>query len=337
MQAGNFRTLGCNETTPSILNERRDRPSDEKHPEWKGRTMKSVRSAFMTSGIALGLVFAFAWGESPSVPPVAPTVRLTSNSPAISLDVADKPLSEALKDLGERSKATIAVEPGLTHPVTAKIDGATLEQALSTLTKDHDALWARVEVVQNRNDALPDEPLFQMVRALNALSVKSMEFRLGDGKGTVTLRREEGASSKNLSASSEALSAGEKSALLYVVARKSADGTEELAGENPGDQAIAMQQRRFELMQSMSPEERRRALQGEYYFMLSLPVEARMQMALDQNAAFQSLPPDVQKQFMESKQQTGERLKGEFSGGKGGNPPVDKGAYPPPNKGEIGR
>ena len=289
------------------------------------------RTAFL-SGVAVALLSGGVAraADEPSVPTAAFRSSSVSTVQKVSLSVSDIPLADALKKLADQAKVTILVEPGLANRVTVNLTGQTVERALSNLTGDAGPLWAKVEAVQKKDASLPSEPLFDLVRALQTLSARRMTFQLGDVKETVTLNRESYSTAdlRSTVEASRAVGAGEKTTTLYVVAARTKPAAGASAEGTPADQAIAMQQRRFEVMQGMSPEERKRVLQQEYLFMLSLPVEARMQMALFQSEAFKSLPPELREQFMRSKMETGERLN------PGGEPkkgaPSDKGVIVKP-------
>jgi hypothetical protein len=200
----------------------------------------------MRRGVVLPGIFLLALVEgvpvqaadNAAITPGSEKATVVLSRPFVTLDVSNQPLIEAVKTVGDQSHLTILVEPNITDRVTAKISSQTVERALSQLTGENGPIWARVELVMKKDEALPQDPLFNMVRAMNALSVRSMTCRIGERGDTLTLSRDAAKASSQQGAGDN-----EKRVTLYVVAARSQpDGGIPNEGD-AADRAITMRRR----------------------------------------------------------------------------------------------
>jgi hypothetical protein len=236
----------------------------------------------------------------------------TASPKLVDLRANDLSMTDVAKDLASQAQATIWVEPGLSQKVNARLVQIPLEDALNRITGDQGPLWARLEIVQKKGASPPQDALFDMVRALNLLSSDRMTAQLSGGRGSVTLAKSGPAVSSPILASDEALMT------VYVIAsrvRAAPEPSKEGSGTSlPAGEGVSrfgqLSQQRMDLMQSMSPGERRQAVQQEITSMLQLSPQARLQMMLDRRDAYRSLPDDIRTQLRQARRETWQQLGG---------------------------
>jgi hypothetical protein len=260
-----------------------------------------------------------------------PTVSFNApRIPRVTVNASNQSWDLFAKDLEAQSQTTILVEPGIRETVTGQFDQRPLDEVLTQLSGVQGPVWARVEITQKKDTPLPTDGLFDLVRALNALSSERMTVQLPDAKGPIAI-------SKNATFTNAAVPQGSTLQTLYVIARRAkevsavrslnANGLSGPTTENV-NRYNELAQNRFSLMQQMSPEERQLSLQQDMQFMMNLPQQDRMQMMMDRRNAWRSMPDDVRQQFRQTMRQTWQQMGGgPRRWNRGGTPNTN----PPPN------
>lgn len=275
----------------------------------------------MRRDIPMAAMAAFAAiAGSVSVPAQAqttpePTVVLRNAAPGlVTVTAANQPLDAVLKQAAAQSKTTIYVEPGINQAANATINRLPFETALTQLVGENGPYWAKVEIVQKRNAEVPQQALFNLVRAFHALPSDRMAVGLAGGAGTVTLSRGGAATPAPV------LAEDQQRVIAYVVANRTvAVPAAGRTGDEVVDRFSQTNQQRQELMQQMSPEQRAKAVQQELMYLMQLPREARQQMVEDRRNAWRSMPDEMRQQLRDTMRDTFQGMGGGRRGGGRGN------------------
>jgi len=299
-------------------------------------TLRAVSAALLIACASS----AFADTPASQATPAA-GASVSPNAAIVSVEAKGKPLADVARDLSQQAGVPIWVEPGLSMEVNASLSPRPLDEALSLILGEHGPVWARVDVVPQKDangSQTPPPGVFDLVRALALLPADRVSVQMAGGQPAVVDRK----APQSAPAQPQPNQPAPISA--YVIARKSA--TASSSGATTGSAGLSTQQNgsriqtpavakytdlsrsRFDLLQGMSQAERQEAIRNDLMLMLQLPPEARAQMRQDQRAAWQSLPPDLVQQFRQQmqaywQQNGGGPWRGR-RGGPGGPPPASQ-------------